>query len=113
MRYWYVVVKGGNRSAIDNGGTARIIPPRWDATSLANVAPSGRNSKFLPYPGLRRLPGASPGVMHGTALRAELGRSDDVICSIRADNPGTAAVPGVPGVGQSFSGVGSHSLASL
>ena len=42
---------------------------------LANVAPSGRNPMLLSYPGLRRPPGASPGVMHGTALRAELGQS--------------------------------------
>ena len=50
---------------------------RWDASFRANVAPSGRNSKLLSHPWLRRPPGASPGVMHGPALRAELGRSDD------------------------------------
>ena len=55
------------------------------ATYLANVAPSGRNSWLLLYPGLRRPPGASPGVMHGAALRAELGRSDDVLCPLRAE----------------------------
>ena len=54
---------------------------RWEATWLANVAPSGRNSMLLSYPGLRRPPGASPGVTHGAALRAELGRSDDMIYS--------------------------------
>ena len=48
---------------------------RWEATWLANVAPSGRNFKLLSQPWLRRPSGASPGVMHGPALRAELGRS--------------------------------------
>ena len=48
---------------------------RWDERCQANVAPSRRNSKLLSNPWLRRPPGASPGVMHGTALRAELGRS--------------------------------------
>ena len=46
-----------------------------DAMCPANVAPSGRNAKVLSYPGLRRPPGASPGVMHGAALRAERGLS--------------------------------------
>ena len=45
------------------------------AASGANVAPSGRRSRLLSYPGLRRPPGASPGVMHGAALRAEFGLS--------------------------------------
>ena len=40
-----------------------------------SVAPSGRNFEGGPYPGLRRPPGASPGVKHGTALRGELGQS--------------------------------------
>ena len=59
----------------------------WDAACLANVAPSGRNSMLLSYPGLRRPPGASPGAMHGAALRAELGRSGDMIRPIRAEKP--------------------------
>ena len=42
--------------------------------------------KLLSYPGLRRPPGASPGGMHGAALRAELGRSDDLLCPVRAEN---------------------------
>ncbi|MDQ0288028.1 hypothetical protein J3R75_000135 [Oligosphaera ethanolica] len=58
----------------------------WDAACLANVAPSGRNSNLLSYPGLRRPPGASPGAMHGAVLRAELGRSGDLLCPVRAEN---------------------------
>ena len=48
-------------------------PGAVGAISRANVAPSGRNSMLLSYPGLRRPPGASLGVMHGAALWAELG----------------------------------------
>ena len=79
---------------------------RWDVTCQVNVAPFRRNSNLLPYPGLRRPPGASPGAMHGTALRAELGQSDDVIWPLRAEKrrdgggprmhaAGTAALPGM------------------
>jgi len=38
--------------------------------------PPGAAPKWFWHPGLRRLSGASPGAMHGPALRAELGRSD-------------------------------------
>ena len=76
-----------NRSAIDIGCTTCLCLARWDATCLANVAPSRRNSNVLSYPGLRRPPGASSGAMHGAALRAELGRSDDVLCPIRGRKP--------------------------
>ena len=71
----------------------------WDAACLANVAPSGRNSNLLSYPGLRRPPGASPGAMHGAALRAELGRSGILLPrsgrsaeSAKHTSPGQAAL---------------------
>ena len=75
-----------NRSAIDIGCTNCPLAGAVRLDVLANVAPSRRNSKLLPHPWLRRPPGASPGVMHGTALRAELGRSDDLLCPIRVEN---------------------------
>lgn len=43
----------------------------FDTIDLVGVAPSGRDSMLLLTPGLRRPPGASPRVMHGTALQAE------------------------------------------
>jgi hypothetical protein len=55
---------------------ARQTAMRWDGTCKANVAPSGAIRSCCHTPWLRRPPGASPGVMHGPALRAELGRSE-------------------------------------
>ena len=64
-------------SGVEVGGMP--LADAWDAACLANVAPSGRNSNLLSYPGLRRPPGASPGAMHGAALWAACGvRPEDV-----------------------------------
>ena len=40
-----------NASPIDTGCTTCLSLARWDAACFANVAPSGRNSMLLSYPG--------------------------------------------------------------
>ncbi|MDQ0291081.1 hypothetical protein J3R75_003188 [Oligosphaera ethanolica] len=76
--------------------------PKPQGRPQSQKSPESANSMLLSYPGLRRPPGASPGVMHGAALRAELGRSDDSTRLVWAETPGTAVVPEVPGVGQFY-----------
>ena len=86
-----------NRSVIDIGRTICPSPARREQTCPVNVAPSRRKSKLLLYPGLRRPPGASPGAIHGPALRAELGQSDDLIRSVRAEKCRDDGTPSSPG----------------